>query len=348
MPALSAIHMTGATDGWGVTNDTVLRTTNGGATWKTVLTTKRSSVGAAPAAWFSGTGDSWIAVSHGGSVTVYRTTDGGRSWSQTSVTIPNPARFPNNIETPAFITFVDQNHGWLWVSAGTFMGGEAGTLLATSDSGADWTPVSVASPQKPFAGVPFLGAKEGFVFTTASDGWLTTDTTIKASAAAYHTIDGGKTWSPVHLPTAARAWSLSVVNPPVASGGQLLMPVTWQAVHQAQVPEPFRLVFYMSQDQGKSWTPATNPVYMPVFQFRSPRDGFGVFEVTTDGGSQWTAMGSGSALTSARLIDFVSTTTGWVSGPPAGQPNGAWRVFETTDGGHFWKDVNATVVGNSS
>ena len=58
---------------------------------------------------------------------------------------PEPSLTAHPVNRPEDVAFIDPAHGWIWVDAGAAMGGDAGTLIATSDGGVRWTAVGRAS-----------------------------------------------------------------------------------------------------------------------------------------------------------------------------------------------------------
>jgi len=76
-----------------------------------------------------GTGFTWgiSGSGPGGTVTLYRTTDGGRSWQRAQVRLELPAGSAAGIQ----LAFTDATHGWLVA---------AGATWHTADGGRTWTP----------------------------------------------------------------------------------------------------------------------------------------------------------------------------------------------------------------
>src|SRR5207244_2842117 len=100
--------------------------------------------------FFLDTADAWLAWPHFErvadmtSVTVFRTSDGGRSWSHSSVT----AR-------PSFdgsLQFVDPMHGWAVATISSAAGDDPVEVWRTSDGGVTWAPLSRSTSSIP--GVP--------------------------------------------------------------------------------------------------------------------------------------------------------------------------------------------------
>jgi photosystem II stability/assembly factor-like uncharacterized protein len=167
LPALDDVDMVDARYGWAVGGaGTILRTTDGGATWQPQDSGFQGFLAGVCAldrqrAWAAGAGG-----------TILRTTDGGRIWAQA----------PEVTDAHLYaVTFVDGLHGWA--------GGEDETILRTVDGGASW---SVARVDESDATV------SGFSFVSPSTGWAAAG----GVHAVLYTTDGGATWhcSSLRLP----------------------------------------------------------------------------------------------------------------------------------------------------
>lgn len=156
-----------------VTIPIVLRTTDGGATWKETkvadsfpdVTLKRAKFVDAQNGWITG-GD----IDEDEVGVAYRTTDGGTTWKDVT---------PNNKQVPSDVSFLDATHGWL---VGTIAdeSGESGVseVFTTTDGGAAW---------KSIAKIP--ASIRGMQFVDAQTGWA-----VGANGKIFRTTDGGVTW----------------------------------------------------------------------------------------------------------------------------------------------------------
>ncbi len=147
------------------------RTTDGGATWSTfnvrpttaggIIALDMTSNDIAYAATYGGTGINFV----------FKTTDGGQTWVQTTNGITNPHRYFS-------LAFVDSQTGFVG-------GGDFGTidLWKTTNGGALWTAVSSA------------GIGGGAIMAMH---WFTASTGLAASdGAIYRTTNGGTNWTSV-------------------------------------------------------------------------------------------------------------------------------------------------------
>lgn len=161
---LSAVACYTPLFGWAIGRaGTVVRTTDGGATWR------RQDVGTAAdlrAIDLIDGGHGWIVGDDG---VVLATDDTGNSWAPRG-----PAGVSDGFVD---VQFLDAERGWILSSS---------RLFRTSDHGADW--VEIPLPTGDWTGVRFVDASRGWLVgavPTAGDSW----------AAIYRTDDGGVTWT---------------------------------------------------------------------------------------------------------------------------------------------------------
>src|SRR5947209_17036131 len=140
--------------------------------------------------------DGWVLADFGGgaagsqAVNIFRSTDGGRTWS---IVTPRPGNPPGSLP------FSGHKSGMGWASATT--GWVAGCICAaentvllyrTQDGGVNWQPQSLPLPslQAVITTQPpvFFSATEGLLPVTFSNG-------KGGILAVYATRDGGTTWS---------------------------------------------------------------------------------------------------------------------------------------------------------
>jgi photosystem II stability/assembly factor-like uncharacterized protein len=167
---------------------TILRTTDGGATWE------RQTSGTT--SWLDGVSftDANAGTAVGEAGTILRTTDGGALWErQTSGTTGRLSA----------VSFTDAN-------AGTAVG-EAGTVLRTTDGGATWV-------RQPSGTTSWL---DGVSFTDANTG-----TVVGFFGTILRTTDGGATWVRQMSGTASNLQDVSFTDADtgtaVGDGGTIL------------------------------------------------------------------------------------------------------------------------------
>ncbi len=177
----------------------ILRTTEGGQSWRNV--TPRGLPpqvqGVAPTEYLD-QDRAWVmGLVAPGQIGVMGTTDGGASWRETIIHDPR-VDYQLSDTGSAQITFVDANHGWLFVSYGNGAD-EAGALYKTVDGGAHWAVASRTNPDMAAGtSVPWQGFKTGLTFVNQGDGWLTV--TSGSKPLLYSTHDAGTNWFPVPYP----------------------------------------------------------------------------------------------------------------------------------------------------
>ena len=157
--------------------------------------------------------DGWYAVFNvlTGDETVYRTTDGGRTWSASAA----PEHVFAGLDTGDLLQFLTPDRGWLTDTQGT---GPGETLYATTDGGERWRLVASTDGNSHGPGVlPDLGQVR---FEPGGKvGWLGGG---MCSQALYRTVDGGRVWQRSGIPALAGA----AFGLPESFGQTLLEPVT--------------------------------------------------------------------------------------------------------------------------
>jgi photosystem II stability/assembly factor-like uncharacterized protein len=130
-------------------NPVVWRTADGGATWQASSALDTSGLMetySVSHVFFSGASNGWLMVHVGAGmnhdyVAIYRSTDGGASWSR----VIDPT-IDGGIQScsKTGLAFWDGSNGWL---TGNCNGVRAGAFLyQTADGGAHWSPVNLAAP----------------------------------------------------------------------------------------------------------------------------------------------------------------------------------------------------------
>lgn len=160
---LMGIQMINETTGFiAGTENTILKTTDGGETW--IGSSERARVGETrnnlENIWFVSSTEGWIVGSFG---TLLHTTDAGETWEK------QDAGFDNNLFG---IHFSDKNTGWIC--------GQEGLILHTKDGGLTWNLQETNS----------FDNLHDIVFVDNMVGWAVGD-----FSAVLHTTDAGKTWT---------------------------------------------------------------------------------------------------------------------------------------------------------
>ena len=362
---LSAVDFVDATTGWVVAgfdggDFRVMRTGDAGRTWTRELS--GPSGGEAVYLRFFDRATGYFALT-GPHPTLYRTSDGGLTWSA------RPALDPSAYALSW--SFPDAAHGWLLAR-----GAAANRLYRTPDGGSSWVDLGppVRSPDQAFR----------VQFSSQATGWLDS---LSAGPYAYRSTDLGRTWTTVSLPAPPAGWprtgdflvaaqptvragvAASVVNFAPTSGragvgGTILVyppltvrvfdggvPVTYTYGTSidsmagaglaaagrglsVQVPSQVNLG---SLDGGKSWFAVNLPSAGGAIGYADPVDwwwlGSGSWSRSTDGGVTWSAprnIGVPQALPGS--LQVLDADHAWFAALAGTRP-----LLETTvDGGVDW------------
>jgi photosystem II stability/assembly factor-like uncharacterized protein len=341
---LDEIHMVSQTEGWGISGGTLLVTANGGQTWREVT----PSVGEVDKIYgaFLDRQTAWIIFSNGGhidnSLTIYFTTDGGRTWS----TNQGPPIITNVIgdSTWAEFALLDAQNVWVMVrgvyaGAGTHFNHE---LFHTSDGGLTWTSLD-GEISDDYTGMVFADTQFGL-------RTLQTIGPYAPGAPAYDvTTDGGATWEGRELPPPPEAPDLFNQYPYCESYQPVLL--STQYVHMLvgcfdykTPPQQFTSYLYSSQDGGTTWT----TVHLPDKVLAS-QDTLIYFDAdqalllgrdmyqSADGGQTWSFV---QTVTWDGQFSFVDPQHGWgVVGA-----EGLVALVNTIDGGKRWAEIKPAIA----
>ncbi len=276
---------------------TVLRTTDGGATWKTAPVPDAAQLDFRDIDAFSETIAYVMSIGNGEASRIYKTVDGGRHWAL-QLANKDPKIFLDAMafwSPEAGVAFSDSVDGRF-------------VIFMTTNGGDTWTPVAAdrLPPALPNEGA--YAASGSNVAIAGSHVWIGT-----TASRVLHSVDRGRTWSVTQTPvvTGASAGIFSIAfrdalhglvvggdfqkereavdNAAVtADGGKtwtLVKGLTGYRSAVAYVPESKRswiavgpLGSDLSTDDGKSWTPVAGPGFHAFSVSRSGRVGWGVGE----------------------------------------------------------------------
>jgi photosystem II stability/assembly factor-like uncharacterized protein len=282
--------------------NTVLRTTDGGATWE-----RRPVPGAdsldfrsvhavdARTAFVASAGDGAA-----GQARIYKTTDGGATWALVLADTTKGAFFDA-------LTFWDAPRG---LAVSDPVGGRM-HIVATDDGGRTWRQPA----QMPSAQVGEGAYAAGNAALTVGPGgsaWFVTGG--PNGARVFRSRDAGRTWDAVDAPLGVRSASAGLfavafrdARTGVAAGGDYTKPRD-TAEH-----------ILRSTDGGATWTRPTRAVsgfwsglaYVPGARAAVVAVGGGGTAVSLDDGATWTRVDS----TELNAVSFAGATAGWAVGP---------------------------------
>jgi photosystem II stability/assembly factor-like uncharacterized protein len=280
---------------------TVLRTTDGGANWRSVSPLGGADLEFRDIEAFDARRAVVLAIGEGEASRVLRTDDGGATWTESF----------RNTDTKAFydcLTFFDRRHGLAMSDPvdGRFR------ILSTSDGGRSWKVLpsdSMPAAQDGEAG--FAASGQCLVTSGPRDVWLATGG--GARARVLHSSDRGLTWTATDTPIPAGDPARGVFalafrdrTHGLAVGGDYRAD---QASPQAAALTP---------DGGRTWTSATQPppayrsgvTWLPHSRTAALAVGPTGTDLTTDGGRTWRTVDTGSYDT----VDCTPDLGCWASG----------------------------------
>ncbi|KAA9325382.1 T9SS type A sorting domain-containing protein [Adhaeribacter soli] len=266
------------------------RTTNGGQTWTSgtipnAATWAFSNLSAIDAntAWVAMYND---ATDSGGRI--YKTTDGGATWTQQGTTL-----FANANSFLNIVHMFDANNGWL---QGDPVGGEF-EMYTTTDGGATWTPVPAANIPNPLPGE--FGTVD--VYTTVGNNIIYFGTN---KGRVFKSTDAGLTWTVGGTTglTAVQDLAFSDANNGLATFDDMIVRtsnggVTWTSVTN------YVGTMYTSD---LAYVPGTPNTYVST-----GANGTNGSSYSIDGGQTWVDYDMGDQRTA---LTFYSPTVGYAGG----------------------------------
>ena len=284
-------------------NDTVLRTEDGGATWAAVMP-QRGPQGQAQ--FFSPSdGIGFGGVTSAGAV--FRTANGGATWTQIG-TIPN---VDEDIEQ---LSFPEPATGWALDTCSSSRDERSSNLFQTTDGGASW--VSIPLPQVANTNdFPFCPRLVSFASATA--GYLSDGTMFFA------TSDGGASWQ--RRPDATHHMSSLQFTSPSA-GWAVADGTLWATTDGAQTWQALPLAAQL--------TGISHPTAMAGFVVLDRcKPQSCSLAVTADAAQTWTGLQLPFDIQDELRITWLDAAHGWVH-----DRAGSW--FRTADGGQTWRQLH--------
>lgn len=333
--SLYKIHFTSQEQGWILGNGLLLKTINGGFSWRSVSIPTTAALRS-----ITNLGKNiWIL----GDLVLLRSTDYGNSWEK----IYTPSKEEFYIKD---ICFADENNGWAISSI------SSGNILQTIDGGKNWTIIkTIYTPDElPLNSIGFFDSYNGII-TFGSSG------NSSSSSKLLKTSDGGKTWNLYDLGlTANNLEKITILNQKnigyISSySGDLIQSIdkgeTWNNISISECNSIFDIFFnknnvgwivsytgdvFFSDAGGISWQKINNNVSGALLldiKFVNSHvgyaaDHYGYIVKTTDGGNNWSKNKIEYNSHSIYSISFINENTGWAVGGE--------KVYKTTDGGSKW------------
>jgi len=277
----------------------VLRTTDGGRTWKDVSPSDTAGLLFRDVEAESAQRASVLSIGNGEDSRIYRTTDGGRHW-RTAFVNDDPDAFYDCMD------FFDGGRRGLAMSDpvdGKFR------IIATDDSGRSWHVLPTTGMPPAIDGEFGFAASGTCLVTSGSrDAWFASGGT---AARVFHSRDGGFTWkattAPIPAAEAGGVFSLAFRNPRegVMVGGDFTAPTNGVRASGftrdggATWTQGGDLTGYRSGVDWVSFSPATLVAVGPTGS-----------DITFDGGRSWKPFDTAAY----DAVDCVPLTC-WASGP---------------------------------
>ncbi|MFJ8630037.1 WD40/YVTN/BNR-like repeat-containing protein [Streptomyces sp. NPDC093568] len=280
---------------------TVLRTTDGGASWRNVSPPGAAGLEFRDVEAFDARRAVVLAIGEGEASRVYRTEDGGATWTESF----------RNTDPRAFydcLTFFDHRHGLAMSDPvdGRFR------ILSTSDGGRSWKVLpSEGMPGAQEGEAGFAASGQCLVASGPKDVWLATGGA--ARARVLHSADRGLTWTAADTPIPAGDPARGVFavafrdrTHGLAVGGD----------YRADQASPRAAA--RTADAGRGWTPAGAPppayrsgvTWLPHSRGAALAVGPTGTDLTTDGGRTWRTVDGGSYDT----VDCTPDQGCWAAG----------------------------------
>lgn len=328
-PSILNIEMLNETDGWGVTEEEIVRTNDGGVTWFNVTPANLADAGYLVFTDFFDATHAWVQFPdmnkypNGGKL--YRTTDGGITWE--SFTTPFSS---------GSLHFIDTSNGWMMADLGVGAGSMAVSVFQTSDGGKTWQRVYTNDPNLAGSGdtLPLGGIKNLILPLNDDTAWVGGVVYAPGETYLFRTDDAGKTWFNIKL-----ALPEDIAQSELSIQELIFLSPTEGLLALRVSSETSQVVVYSTSDGGNTWT------QLPV-EF----EGYGILEtpsasemifytadqfyVTKDAGKTIQQV-SPEIKFGDSVIDmsFANSQTGWII---AADASNEMTLYKTTDGGATW------------
>ena len=346
-----SIRMTDGASGWaigGVGSDDqrLLRTENGGRSWRDVSppihedwvdSGYRSvmAVRSAEAAWILRYRPLQSSVPTGDVAVVWVTDDGGAGWREG---VPIAVSFLGTLSSPPYLVDVGTGQGWLLAHAGgAGMHQYPVSLLRTDDGALHWQ--VLFDPFEATGDGLMSCYKSGMAFGSAGVGLLTIESCPVTGAEVRLTHDGGETWQAKLLPEPEShpgIYDQAVCeshSPNVGQDGQLTVAVGCSLFD----PESNEAFIYSSADGGSRWQAGPYPGGAVEYVDQET-----VWALSRE---IWRSLDGGQTWEQRKVVfwdgqfSFVSAEVGWA----VARQDGELALVTTQDGGETWAIIEALI-----
>jgi photosystem II stability/assembly factor-like uncharacterized protein len=354
---INYIKMNDMTTGWaegqvGTEEATrILRTTDGGGTWRDVGPVLLESHGRH--AFFLDAQLAWVWTSDG--IEAWRTQDGGQSW--TSV---------GSVVGPPRIWFNNSLHGWkmeVTIWGLSFVQFDIESFATTQDGGQTWEETN-PPPGRGYAFMAYPDVQMAWAIRAGFANTLEGMPNLAVPFSIQTTSDGGRTWTSHAMPLPPDAYRVENLDPGgfyLGGAGNcgFVSPVySSTAIWKLVLTCEDRGWMYTTANQGKTWIISPLP---PGGQFKDiqfidttvgwllrgdqlDRSQSHLYQ-TTDGGQSWRLL-KRTGWTDAQL-DFLDAQTGWAlacTNADCYRVDARHALVKTTDGGQTWQILQPQIT----
>ena len=260
---------------------------------------------------------------------LYRTSNGGLNWTRYDIPFHS-----------GYIQFLDDNNGFVLHDDGRSHA--TNNLLSCTKqpmAARRGYKTTITTPMPPGAGqyLPLGGHKDGMTFRDTTTGWVGGDIPINGYFYLYKTTDSGVTWErqTLAIPAGYESAYITTTAPKFFGANDGILPV-WMTLG-AGMRDLFLYSHTMVATLGHLLPAfARNAQHTDIISMGNTIswDWANVFHVTNNCGSSWTTVTPNVSFgDDFRGLDFVSTTTGWVT---LRHPDDSTSLYRTTDGGSTW------------
>jgi photosystem II stability/assembly factor-like uncharacterized protein len=316
--------------GWGLSEQAVMHTNDGGKTWRDVSPDWARAEYSVPWGSFLDGETGWVTLPDPqtyGQGTLFSTQDGGATWEEAAAPFGG-----------AQLQFLDEQHGWAFESSDCGAGSCNANVFQTADGGQIWEKVYAIDPENPdrTGGLPFSGNKTGMTMLGNGTGWVGGTVPMDAYIWLFKTSDNARSWSHAELTLpAGYENSMTSTEPPVFLDEKTgVLPVS---LYLGEFPAR---VFYWTKDGGETWQASS--VVNNFGQYSITRQGQ-VFvwdgltmHTSQDGGKTWEKFTPNIDLsTTLNQFQMVDALNGFASSLDA---DGKGMLYRTSDGGKTWTE----------
>lgn len=254
------------------------------------------------------------AVIVGAANTIIKTTDGGNTW------INYALRLPNNCNNQS-VFFLNDQTGWIGAQDLSGPGDyQAAKVYKTNNGGTNWTQTCTLDAYS-INKIQFINSQTGYLSVGLPDGVLMKST------------NGGEDWF----------FSDCFYGPSIKNDFVFINENTGWLIYSAPNPYQNNNIVYKTTNGGVNWefnNPGFNSPNLTSIHFINSSTGWisadsnSIFQ-STDGGTNWVAINTNSDYRIIRT-DFADGQNGWAFGRKSSIYSDSTAVLRTSNGGAIW------------